>query len=109
MRLPVSFDGGWWAGAEGGAEQSFEIKGASGCHSGDASPTCGCCPAPEPPVDPLGRTTPYGCVVGFLQAVNSDNLSKAVPYLDTKLPEEKAEQLALQLKAVLDAGLSLGR
>jgi MscS family membrane protein len=63
-------------------------------------------PAPEPPVDPLGRTTPYGCVFGFLQAVNSDNLPKAVEYLDTKLPEAKAEELALQLKAVLDAGLS---
>lgn len=65
-------------------------------------------PAPEPPVDPLGRTTPYGCVFGFLQAVNSNNLPKAVQYLDTKLPEEKAEELALQLKAVLDAGLSSG-
>jgi MscS family membrane protein len=71
-------------------------------------PPVAAAPAPEPPVDPLGRTTPYGCVFGFLQAVNSDNLSKAVQYLDTKLPEEKAEQLALQLKAVLDAGLSSG-
>jgi MscS family membrane protein len=62
-------------------------------------------PAPVP-VDPLGRTTPYGCVFGFLQAVNSHNLPRAVQYLDTKLPEDKAEELAEQLKAVLDAGLS---
>jgi MscS family membrane protein len=71
-------------------------------------PPVAAAPAPEPPVDPLGRTTPYGCVFGFLQAVNSNNLPKAVEYLDTKLPEEKAEELALQLKAVLDAGLSSG-
>ena len=65
--------------------------------------------APEPvQVDPLGRTTPYGCVFGFLQAVNSNNLPRAVQYLDTKLPEKKAEELAVQLKAVLDAGLSSG-
>ena len=57
-------------------------------------PPVAAAPAPEPPVDPLGRSTPYGCVFGFLQAVNSDNLSKAVQYLDTKLPEEKAEELA---------------
>ena len=69
-------------------------------------PPVAAAPAPEPPVDPLGRSTPYGCVFGFLQAVNSNNLPKAVQYLDTKLPEAKAEDLAVQLKAVLDAGLS---
>jgi MscS family membrane protein len=64
-------------------------------------------PVAEPvPVDPLGRTTPNGCVFGFLQAVNSNNLPRAVQYLDTKLSEAKAEELAVQLKAVLDAGLS---
>ena len=56
--------------------------------------------------DPLGRSTPYGCVFGFLGAINSGNLSKAVQFLDTKLPEKKAEELALQLKDVLDSGLS---
>ena len=64
-------------------------------------------PAAEPiPVDSLGRSTPYGCVIGFLQAVNDNNLTKAAQYLDTKLPEEKAEELATQLKVVLDTGLS---
>src|SRR5580698_1336706 len=44
-------------------------------------------PAAEPaPVDPLGRSTPYGCVIGFLQAVNDNNLINAAQYLDTKLP-----------------------
>jgi MscS family membrane protein len=63
---------------------------------------------PAPPPDPLGRATPYGTVFGFLQAVNANNLPKAVQYLDTKLPETKAEELAVQLKAVLDANLSTG-
>jgi MscS family membrane protein len=72
------------------------------------SPPVAVASAPEPPVDPLGRSTPYGCVFGFLQAVNSNNLPKAVQYLDTKLPEAKAEELAVQLKAVLDAGLLSG-
>lgn len=63
--------------------------------------------APEPiPVDPLGRETPYGCVIGFLQAVTNNDLAKAAQYLDTKLPEPQAEQLAQQLKVVLDTGLS---
>jgi MscS family membrane protein len=59
-----------------------------------------------PPADPLGRSTPYGCVIGFLQAVSNDKLSVATQYLDTKLPEDKAEELAKQLSAVLDAGFS---
>jgi MscS family membrane protein len=62
---------------------------------------------PEPvPVDPLGRETPYGCVIGFLQAATNNDLARAAQYLDTKLPEPQAEQLAQQLKVVLDTGLS---
>ncbi len=45
-------------------------------------------------------------MLGFLQAVNSNDLAKASRYLDTKLPEAKAEELAKQLKVVLDSGLS---
>jgi MscS family membrane protein len=67
-------------------------------------------PAPavtqQPPEDPLGRSTPYGCVLGFLRAVADNNLATATQYLDTKLPEDRAENLAKQLKAVLDASLS---
>jgi MscS family membrane protein len=47
-------------------------------------------------------------VFGFLQAVNDNNLPDAVQYLDTKLPEEKAEHLAIELKEVLDANLTTG-
>jgi MscS family membrane protein len=64
-------------------------------------------PAPEPPkTDPLGRSTPYGCVMGFLKAVNDGDLGIATQYLDTKLPDDKAKELAAELKAVLDASLS---
>ena len=41
-------------GAEGGAEQSFEIKGSGGRNSGDASPTCGCCPCARAAGGPAG-------------------------------------------------------
>jgi MscS family membrane protein len=61
--------------------------------------------APAPKPDPLGRSTPYGCVIGFLKAVNDNDLTLAIRYLDTKLPDDKAEELAKQLKAVLDATL----
>ena len=49
---------------------------------------------------------PMARVTGFLQAVNDNKLAKAVQYLDTKLPEGRAEELAKQLKSVLDSGLS---
>jgi MscS family membrane protein len=62
--------------------------------------------AKESQTDPLGRSTPYGCVIGFLQAVNSNDLPLATRYLDTKLPEAQAEQLATELKVVLDASHS---
>jgi MscS family membrane protein len=65
-------------------------------------------PPPPPPPDPLGRETPYGTVFGFLQAVNNHNLQNAALYLDVKLPEHKEEELAEQLKAVLDASLASG-
>jgi MscS family membrane protein len=41
-----------------------------------------------------------------VQAVTNNDLAKAAQYLDTKLPEPQAEQLAQQLKVVLDTGLS---
>src|SRR5215468_3118165 len=39
-------------------------------------------PAPPPaPVDPLGRTTPHGSVLGFLRAAEVKNFAKAAQYL----------------------------
>lgn len=63
---------------------------------------------PPEPADSLGRDTPYGTVFGFLQAVHVNDLARATQYLDTKLPQNKAEELAQQLNAVLDAGLTSG-
>jgi MscS family membrane protein len=60
----------------------------------------------QPSQDPLGRSTPYGCVFGFLNAVTNNNLTTAVQYLHTDLPKDQAEQLAVQLKAVMDENLS---
>ncbi|HWV90312.1 MAG TPA: hypothetical protein VNZ59_09525, partial [Burkholderiales bacterium] len=38
-------------------------------------------PAPE---DPLGRSTPYGAVIGFLQAANKADYELASRYLEGK-------------------------
>ena len=101
-----AFDGGKCAWAEGGAEQAHSKSKAPAI----AVPAAPATPAPtaEPiPVDPLGRTTPYGCVFGFLQAVKSNNLRPRRCIISIQsFRRKKAEELAVQLKAVLDAGLS---
>jgi MscS family membrane protein len=54
--------------------------------------------------DPLGRSTPYGTVFGFLQAVQSGRIDEATQYL--QLPEEQraheGETLARDLQALMD-------
>lgn len=70
-----------------------------------STPTAAPAPAPPPP-DSLGRSTPHGSVLGFLRAAESQDYARAVKYLDTKLPEQQAEQLASQLKALFDLGPS---
>jgi MscS family membrane protein len=69
----------------------------------------GAAPAPAPdaaaPVDPLGRTTPRGTVLGFLASARKGDEALARQYLDTRLPDAAAETLAHQLFAVLDARL----
>ena len=57
-------------------------------------------PAPAVPEDPLGRSSPHGCVVGFLLAAQKQDYARAAQYLDVKKPPEKAEELARQLQAV---------
>lgn len=63
-------------------------------------------PTPAVPEDPLGRSSPHGCVVGFLLAAQKQDYARAAQYLDVKKPSEKAEELARQLQAVLDTGLT---
>lgn len=57
--------------------------------------------------DPLGRSTPYGTVVGFYRAANDNNYDRATKYLDTKRQAGAAEELARQLKFVMDRGLKV--
>ncbi len=61
--------------------------------------------APQPH-DPLGRETPYGTVMGFLRAAESRDFERAANYLDSKKSEPAKEELAMQLKALLDLGTS---
>ena len=62
--------------------------------------------APAEAGDNLGRESPRGTVIGFLNAARSGDDYLAAQYLDVKLPREAAESLARQLFVVLDARLS---
>ena len=65
-------------------------------------------PAPqavELPADPLGRNTPRGTVMGFLNAARNGEDELARQYLNTRLSEQAADELARQLFVVLDARL----
>jgi MscS family membrane protein len=62
-------------------------------------------PQPEVPKDPLGRTTPRGTVLGFLNVERKDNDEVAAQYLNTPLRGKPASNLAHQLFVVLDRRL----
>jgi MscS family membrane protein len=64
-------------------------------------------PKPEILADPLGRTTPYGTVVGFLDFATKGDYKTAARYLDSRLPLVEKERLASQLKLVIDRGLNI--
>jgi MscS family membrane protein len=63
--------------------------------------------AQKPDEDPLGRSTPYGTVVGFVKAAKGEDYARAVQYLDTKKKAAAAEKLAEELQIVLDRGLKV--
>jgi MscS family membrane protein len=67
-------------------------------------PVASAAPAAE---DQLGRGTPRGCVAGFLKAAGRDDYARAAQYLDTGATPVEAQELARQLKVVLDLGLSV--
>jgi len=96
--------------ADAAAAQSAgpQVPAATAPHiPGLPSTTAAAAPAPPPaPVDPLGRTTPHGCVLGFLRAAEAKDYHKAADYLDGKRPPKQDEELAQQLKYLLDQGLS---
>lgn len=56
------------------------------------------------PVDPYGRTTPSGTVLGFLQAAQAENYSIAVQYLQMSAAHRQSEgdQMAMKLYAVMN-------
>lgn len=61
--------------------------------------------------DPLGRATPSGAVLGFLQAAQSSKYSIAAQYLQMSAARRQAEgeQIATQLNAVLNSPAFTGR
>lgn len=56
-----------------------------------------------PHEDALGRSTPFGTVLGFVKAAAHDDLYRAVEYLDTPQPPTKARRLARELAEILNA------
>ncbi len=64
---------------------------------------------PKPlPEDPLGRSTPYGTVIGFLQAANKADYELASNYLEGKQSARRKAELARSLHVVLNRGLKIG-
>lgn len=74
----------------------------------------GILPAPQPagtssaPADPLGRTTPSGSLLGFLQAAQSGNYSIAAQYLQMSSARREAEgeELANKLNFIVNQACS---
>jgi len=84
------------------------IKAAGGggsAQNADGSTPPAAVPAPVP-VDPLGRTSPQGTVLGFLRAAEEKDYVKAAKFLDGKRSPEQAAELIVQLKFLIDHGLS---
>ena len=61
--------------------------------------------SPAQPPDPLGRSTPRGTVLGFLNAARKDDYELARQYLNSRLAADAAHELAHDLFVVLDARL----
>jgi MscS family membrane protein len=56
--------------------------------------------------DPLGRSTPWGTLLGFMRAMDRQDYGRATEYLDTKQPAKQAEEIARLLQTVLDMRMS---
>jgi MscS family membrane protein len=71
-----------------------------------ATPTPPPAAAPKPvEEDAFGRDNPRGCALGFLKAVGRQDYQQAAQYLDWRT-SPKAQELAEQLEAVLNHGLT---
>src|SRR4029079_17257065 len=62
-------------------------------------------PPPAQAKDPLGRETPRGMVLGFMNAARAGRGARAPLYLDTTLRGDAAEELAHKLFVVLNSRL----
>ena len=63
--------------------------------------------AAEKGSDPLGRSTPYGTVVGFIEAAKHQDFDRASQYLEVKSTTRNAPEVANQLYIVLDRSLTI--
>jgi MscS family membrane protein len=63
-------------------------------------------PKVERVVDPLGRDTPRGTILGFIRAANQGNFAKAAQFLElgSNINSKYAVELARQLDAVINEG-----
>ena len=76
--------------------------------SASSTPSVAPTPTSEaPPEDALGRSTPYGTVKGFLSAAGRQDFAKAAKYLDSRQVPKDSQELARQLKFVMDRGLDI--
>jgi MscS family membrane protein len=100
----------WGGSSELGAQNlPTTVKLATGQNSttqSNSSDSTKALVEPFLPVDPLGRTSPHGCVLGFLRSAEAKDYEKAEQYLDGKRSPQEGEELAGQLKYLLDQGLS---
>lgn len=87
------------------ATATVQVPGTLAQPPNARAPAAAPAPAPTPPPpDPLGRSTPRGAVLGFLRAAEAQDYARAATYLDSRLPEQQSEELALELKSLLDLG-----
>jgi MscS family membrane protein len=85
---------------------AFALSAALASAQAPASPPAAAPAQATPaPADALGRSTPRGTVLGFLNAARKGENELAGEYLDTASSKPGAEELAHQLFVVLDARL----
>jgi MscS family membrane protein len=78
-----------------------------GAPAAQPAPDAAAIPAAAEPIDSLlGRATPYGTVVGFMEAAATGDYLRASQYLQSDLSETEKIKLARQLHVVLNRGYS---
>ena len=57
-------------------------------------------------IDPLGRSTPQGTLLGFMKSATQGEYEQALRYLDTSITGIAAEKLVVGLRTILERGFS---